>query len=134
MTGTALGGGIDYARPYFKGDLEFWRVGAGVEHGIRFFKSHNLVLSLGATFGKNLPFWMENLAGGPNLRGYLYQQFRGDSQLSATPSTTFRCSRSARSTSGPSSSTTCRRSGSATSHRWARASTRRATRPTSAPS
>jgi len=24
---------------------------------------------------------MENTAGGPNLRGYLYQQFRGDSQL-----------------------------------------------------
>jgi outer membrane protein insertion porin family len=83
MTGTALGGGIDYASPSFKGDLTFWRAGVGVEHGIRFFKSHNLILGMGATFGKNLPFWMENLAGGPNLRGYLFQQFRGDSQASA---------------------------------------------------
>src|SRR5262245_24843345 len=83
MTGTALGGGIDVARPDFRSDLPFWRVGGGVEHGIRFFKSHNLVTSLGATFGKNLPFWMENAAGGPNDRGYLFQQFRGDSQLGA---------------------------------------------------
>ena len=30
-----------------------------------------------------MPFWMENTAGGPNLRGYLYQQFRGDSQMAA---------------------------------------------------
>jgi outer membrane protein assembly factor BamA len=81
MTGTALGGGIDYATTAFKGDLKFWRVGAGVEHGVRFFKTHNLVVGAGATFGKDLPFWMENAAGGPNLRGYLFQQFRGDSQI-----------------------------------------------------
>jgi outer membrane protein insertion porin family len=31
--------------------------------------------------GHNLPFWSENTAGGPNLRGYLNQQFRGDTQL-----------------------------------------------------
>jgi outer membrane protein insertion porin family len=83
MTGTSLGGGFDWAQPGFGSDLTFWRVGGGVEHGIRFFKSHNLVANAGATFGKNLPFWMENTAGGPNLRGYLYQQFRGDSQVQA---------------------------------------------------
>ena len=83
MTGTVLGGGIDIARPDFGGDLRFWRVGGGVQHGVRFFKSHNLVVDAGATFGKNMPFWMENTAGGPNLRGYLYQQFRGDSQIAA---------------------------------------------------
>ena len=83
MTGTSLGGGFDCAQPDFGSDLTFWRVGGGVEHGIRIFKSHNLVANAAATFGKNLPFWMENTAGGPNLRGYLYQQFRGDSQLQA---------------------------------------------------
>jgi len=81
MTGTALGGGIDIARPDFGSDLTYWKVGAGLEHGIRFFKTHNLIASAGASFGDNLPFWNENTAGGPNLRGYLYQQFRGDSQL-----------------------------------------------------
>jgi len=83
MTGTALGGGFDLGSPDFKGDLSFWRLGASVEHGVKFFRSHNLIVSLGGTFGKNLPFWMENTAGGPNLRGYLFQQFRGDSQLQA---------------------------------------------------
>jgi outer membrane protein insertion porin family len=83
MTGTVLGGGIDFATPDFGGDLKFWRVGGGFQHGVKFFKSHNLVLEAGATFGKDMPFWMENTAGGPNLRGYLYQQFRGDSQIAA---------------------------------------------------
>ncbi|HEY7374933.1 MAG TPA: BamA/TamA family outer membrane protein [Polyangia bacterium] len=83
MTGTSLGGGFDLATPDFRGDLNFWRVGGGVEHGVKFFRSHNLVVSAGGTFGHNLPFWMEDTAGGPNLRGYLFQQFRGDSQLQA---------------------------------------------------
>jgi outer membrane protein assembly factor BamA len=82
MTGTAFGGSIDIANPTFKSDITFWRVGGGFEHGARFFRAHNLIFSAGATFGHNLPFWMENTAGGPNLRGYLYQQFRGDSQIS----------------------------------------------------
>jgi outer membrane protein assembly factor BamA len=81
MTGTALGGGIDFGRPGFGGDLNFWRAGGGVEHGIKFFRSHNLVFTAGGTFGRNLPFWLENTAGGTNLRGYLYQQYRGDSQV-----------------------------------------------------
>ena len=83
MTGSALGAGLDIARPAFKGDLTFWRAGVSAEHGVKFFKSHNLVASVGASFAKDLPFWMENLAGGPNLRGYLFQQFRGDSQVAA---------------------------------------------------
>jgi outer membrane protein assembly factor BamA len=83
MTGTALGGSFDLGTPDFKGDLSFWRIGGGVEHGVRFFRSHNLIVSAGGTFGHDLPFWMENTAGGPNLRGYLFQQFRGDSQLQA---------------------------------------------------
>jgi outer membrane protein insertion porin family len=83
MTGTIFGGGIDIANPTFKSQLTFWRAGGGFEHGARFFRSHNLIMGAGATFGHNLPFWMENSAGGPNLRGFLYQQFRGDSQISA---------------------------------------------------
>ncbi len=81
MHGTALSAALDYASPDFKSDFTYWRAGASWEHGIKFFRSHNLVYFLGATAGHNLPFWAENTAGGPNLRGYLYQQFRGDTQL-----------------------------------------------------
>jgi outer membrane protein insertion porin family len=80
MHGTALSVGLDYASPGFKSDFTYWRAGASWEHGIRFFHSHNLIYSLGGNAGHNLPFWTENTAGGPNLRGYLYQQFRGDTQ------------------------------------------------------
>jgi outer membrane protein assembly factor BamA len=79
MTGTALGASVDLASPSFGSDLEYWKVGASFERGVRFFKSHNLIYSVYGAFGHNLPFWSEYTAGGPNLRGYLFQQFRGDS-------------------------------------------------------
>jgi hypothetical protein len=81
MHGTALSAALDYATPDFKSDFTYWRAGASWEHGIKFFKSHNLVYFVGATAGHNLPLWAENTAGGPNLRGYLTQQFRGDTQV-----------------------------------------------------
>jgi outer membrane protein insertion porin family len=81
MTGEALSGALDYASPTFGSDFTYWRAGASWEQGIKFFKSHNFIYSAGATAGHNLPFWSENTAGGPNLRGYLGEQFRGDTQL-----------------------------------------------------
>jgi outer membrane protein insertion porin family len=83
MTGTSLAGTIDVAGGAFRGDVDWWRVGGGFEHGVKFFKSHNLVYAASGSVGYNLPFWNEATAGGPNLRGYLYQQFRGDTQASA---------------------------------------------------
>jgi len=81
MTGEALTGTFDLGGPAFGGDFTFWKAGAAWEQGIRFFKSHNLVYAGGAVAGKDLPFWNENTAGGNGLRGYLGQQFRGDTQL-----------------------------------------------------
>jgi outer membrane protein insertion porin family len=81
MTGQALSGSVDYASSAFGSDFKFWRAGASWEQGIRFFKTHNLIYSGGGVVGDNLPFWNENTAGGTNLRGYLGQQFRGDTQL-----------------------------------------------------
>ena len=82
MTGSALGGSFDLAGPGFGSDLRYWRVGASYEHGTKLFRAHNFIYSAYAATGHNLPFWNEYTAGGPNLRGYLYQQFRGDSQVS----------------------------------------------------
>ena len=81
MTGEALSGNFDYGSSTFGSDFNFYRAGVGWEQGIRFFKSHNLVYSAGASAGHNLLFWNENTAGGNNLRGYLGQQFRGDTQI-----------------------------------------------------
>jgi outer membrane protein insertion porin family len=81
MTGQALSGSFDYGSPAFGSDFTFWRAGVGWEQGVKFFRSHNFIYGAGATVGDNLPFWSENTAGGSNLRGYLGQQFRGDTQL-----------------------------------------------------
>jgi outer membrane protein assembly factor BamA len=82
MTGTSLGVALDLASPSYGGDLSYWRATAYFERGMKFFRSHNFVYSGYAAVGHNLPFWNELTVGGPNLRGYLYQQFRGDTQIS----------------------------------------------------
>lgn len=81
MRGAALSMAFDYGSPTFGGDFKFWRAGASWEQGVRLFKAHNFIYVFGATVGHNLPFWMENTSGGPNLRGYLLQQFRGDTSI-----------------------------------------------------
>ena len=82
MTGTSLGVAFDLASPSFGSDLAYWRATAYFERGVKFFRSHNFIYSAYAATGHNLPFWNELTVGGPNLRGYLYQQFRGDTQVS----------------------------------------------------
>jgi outer membrane protein assembly factor BamA len=82
MTGTSIGAAFDLASPSFDSDLEYWKASVGFERGVKFFRSHNLVYSGYVGVGHNLPFWNEMTAGGPNLRGYLSQQFRGDTQVS----------------------------------------------------
>ena len=67
-------------RAGFGGDFKYWRAGASWEHGIKFFKSHNFIYSSSGGVGKNLPFAQETRRAGTNLRGYLYQQFRGDTR------------------------------------------------------
>jgi len=83
MTGQSLSLYFDYGGPAFGSDFNFYRGGVGWEQGIRFFKAHNLIYSANATAGHNLLFWNENTAGGNNLRGYIGQQFRGDTQMGA---------------------------------------------------
>jgi outer membrane protein insertion porin family len=83
MMGEALGGNLDIGGPEFGGDFKFWRASAFWEQGIRILKRHNLIYSAGGTMGHNLPLWWDPTSGGPNLRGYLFQQFRGDTQISA---------------------------------------------------
>jgi outer membrane protein assembly factor BamA len=83
MYGNALGFTLEYAGPRWGSDsnLWYWKASANYEHGIRFFKRHNLIVRAGAIAGENLPLWSENSAGGTNLRGYLYRQFQGDTHL-----------------------------------------------------
>jgi outer membrane protein insertion porin family len=81
MYGNALGFSLEYAAARWGSQLWYWKASASYEHGIRFFKRHNLIVRVGGIAGENLPLWSENSAGGTNLRGYLYRQFQGDTHL-----------------------------------------------------
>lgn len=78
MSGVALGGSLDYSSPTLKSDYDFWRARVTWEHGIKLFKRHNLVYLATAAAGRDMPLWWDPVSGG---RGYLVQQFRGDTQL-----------------------------------------------------
>lgn len=84
LTGNALSAGVNVGNKTWGSsrDVDFWKLGAGYEHGFRLFRRHNLVLSGEFIMGERLPFPLENHIGGTSLRGYVYQQFRGDTQAS----------------------------------------------------
>jgi outer membrane protein insertion porin family len=81
MSGVALSGNFDYASPAFGSDYTFWRAASYWEHGIRIFRRHNFIYSAAAMATKDTPHWWDPTAGGNNLRGYLLQQYRGDTYL-----------------------------------------------------
>ncbi len=83
MYGNSLGFSLDVGNTTWGSDgkLNYWKASTSYEHGIRFFRRHNLILRAGGNAGEKLPLWSENSAGGTNLRGYLYRQFQGDTHL-----------------------------------------------------
>lgn len=85
MYGNALSFSLQRGSPRFGSDEKFryWKAGAEFEQGVRIFRVTNFILRANASAGRNLPFWTENWLGGTNLRGYLYRQFSGDTQLSS---------------------------------------------------
>ncbi len=83
MYGNALGFNLEFAGHQWGSEenLHYWKMSASYEHGIRFFRRHNIILRAGAIMGDTMPLWTENSAGGTNLRGYVYRQFQGDTHL-----------------------------------------------------
>jgi outer membrane protein assembly factor BamA len=83
MWGTMLSLSVDQGAPHWGGDrrLRYWKARANIEQGIKLFRKHNLILTAGGFAGRDMPFWVENSAGGTNLRGYLHRQFAGDTHL-----------------------------------------------------
>jgi len=83
MYGNALGFSLEVGGNRWGSDdkTNYWKASVGYEHGIRFFRRHNLIVRAGGIAGDNLPLWAENSAGGTNLRGYLYRQFQGDTHF-----------------------------------------------------
>jgi outer membrane protein assembly factor BamA len=63
---------------------DYWLAGFTYRQYWRFFRTHNLMLQTGLAMGWHLPYQQEITAGGPDLRGYTSEQFRGDAQVTNT--------------------------------------------------
>jgi outer membrane protein insertion porin family len=83
MYGNALSFGLEYGSPRFGSDpqLNYWRASSQYEQGIRFFRRHNFVFRAAAYVGERMPLWVENSSTGTNLRGFVYREYLGDTQL-----------------------------------------------------
>jgi outer membrane protein assembly factor BamA len=82
--GTVLELGYERSSPSWGSDFRYREVGLTFRRGQRLFGEHNLRLRATAHVQVDPPFHAELTAGGNNLRGYLYRQFRGDTRVAAT--------------------------------------------------
>jgi outer membrane protein assembly factor BamA len=86
MYGNALSFNYEAGRPIYGSDetVNYWKASTVYEQGIRFLRRHNLIMRASGYVGDKLPIWAENYVGGTNLRGFVYRQFTGDTQIGAT--------------------------------------------------
>jgi len=87
MKGSALSLSYQVGSPTFLSDknINYWKTGVSYEKGIIFFKTQNFRFRSGVSVSDRLPLFEEHTAGATNLRGFLYQQFRGDTQVRIAP-------------------------------------------------
>jgi outer membrane protein insertion porin family len=76
--GARLRLSYEKALPALQSDFDYWYATLGVELAQRYFVRHNLILRGVLAYGDDLPFQQEFTAGGPTLRGYANNEFRGD--------------------------------------------------------
>ena len=106
MRGNALGGGIDYAAPGVRGDPRSAR-GRGPSSTASASATPQLHPRVAARRRQDMPFWIENFAGGTNLRGYCSSSSPAIPTSGRRSNITFPCSASASWTFAAWSSTTC---------------------------
>ena len=71
--------------PNWLGDRQSYHLLSGYGmYAWRFFKEHNLFLKLGADVYIDPPFKMEVETGGALMRGFIFRQYRGDTDVRAT--------------------------------------------------
>lgn len=74
---------FEQSLPGLGSDFEYWYAGLQLQRAIRVLERHNLILKGFASYGHDLPFQQEFLAGGTAQRGWKNNQFRGDIRLAA---------------------------------------------------
>jgi len=73
----------EHALPALGSDFHYWEVNLEFFQAWQILERHNLVLKGHFDYGHNMPFQQEFLTGGTSMRGWLNNQFRGDTQALA---------------------------------------------------
>jgi outer membrane protein assembly factor BamA len=84
QSGLLLQAAWQYGASWLGTRWDYHLVSAYGLYAWRFFKQHNLILKLGFDVYFDPPFKQEVEAGGAQMRGFLYRQFRGDTDVRLT--------------------------------------------------
>lgn len=83
MEGTEIQFTSQFSDDRYFSDYDYHKQLIYLRQGFRFLNDRISLSSNGSVqLGKNLPYYIELMAGGDNLRGYLSRQFRGDTKYS----------------------------------------------------
>ena len=82
-TGRRLALTYEYTVPKLGSDFHYYEVLFSAYKAWQVLERHNLVFKLHLDYGHHMPFQQEFTSGGTAMRGYLNDQFRGDSRMLA---------------------------------------------------
>jgi outer membrane protein insertion porin family len=82
-TGYRYQASFEYSVPKLGSDFHYRIYNLSLWKGVQVLERHNLTLQLNANVGQHLPFQQEFTMGGTGMRGYLNDQFRGDTRVIA---------------------------------------------------
>jgi outer membrane protein assembly factor BamA len=80
-TGRRVSLTYEYAVPALGSDFRYYEILFGAYKAWQVLERHNLVLKTTLYYGHHMPFQQEFTSGGTSMRGYLNDQFRGDSRM-----------------------------------------------------
>ena len=66
--------------PSLGSDFKYWLVGFGIYKAWQVLERHNFIVKMGGGYGHHLPFQQEFMMGGTAMRGWINNQFRGDTR------------------------------------------------------
>jgi outer membrane protein insertion porin family len=82
-TGHKISFSYEYSVPSLGSDFHYYEFAFGIYKAWQVLEQHNLVFKMSLDYGHHMPFQQEFTAGGTSERGWLNDQFRGDSRMLA---------------------------------------------------
>lgn len=71
-------GTLTFEHSIFSNDFHYYQFNASLFRAWQILERHNLVIKARGDLGHHLPFQQEFVTGGPSMRGWINNQFRGD--------------------------------------------------------